>query len=396
MRILVLSDTFPNALDPWRGPYNRRQVECLAELCSVTVINPLPWVKLLSGTRYWGLTSDSDDVLEGIPLYHPTFWYLPVLGRNRTWRGVLSAARRALKKERKQPYDLILATFAYPHGLAACELARELGIPYVIKARGSDLHSLPKSGPRRERTMQAVQDAAAVVAVSRNLADIAVEMGAQASQVTVLPNGIDADVFDAIPRHEARGKLGLPLDREMILFVGSLSPVKGVDILLKAFDHVRRKRERMPLLTLLGSGPMRWTIERQLADAGLRDAVKLPGHRERNEVALWMNAANLLVLPSRNEGCPNVVLEALSCGTPVVASRVGAVPDLLGLEGGETVAPNDPEALAEAILRVLDRTWVRAMLRWKIKGRSWRENAEKLHSILMQSADTIHAGRTAS
>ena len=98
MNVLVLSDTFPNVLAPWRGPYNRRQIECLSKLCRVTVINPFPWPRLFMGRQCRALTNGPDNVLDGIPVYHPVFWYLPIIGRNATWRRVTSAAERALRK----------------------------------------------------------------------------------------------------------------------------------------------------------------------------------------------------------------------------------------------------------------------------------------------------------
>lgn len=385
MNCLVLSDTFPNRLEPWRGPYNRRQLECLSARCSITVINPIPLRRLLSGVGYWGLVSRPDHVLEGIPIHHPLFWYVPILGRGATWRGVLSAAERALRKGAAGEYDLVFATFAYPHGAAARALAKRLGIPYVVKARGSDLHAMPAQGGRRERTAAALHDAAAVVAVSGNLAEIAVELGAAPEKVHVLPNGIDAAAFRMLPRKEARERLGLPLDRKLLLFVGNLLVVKGLDVLMDAFIRLRSAEGAVgsdALLAVAGVGPMRRHIERCVSGAGLSAAVRLMGYLPRDEVVLWMNAADVLVLPSRNEGCPNVILEAFACGTPVVASDVGAVPNLVDAASGLRVEAGDPDALAHALGSALSRDWDRAGIRARVEGMSWQDNARTLLDIL--------------
>jgi glycosyltransferase involved in cell wall biosynthesis len=242
----VLADTFPSALDPWRGPYNRRQIECLAPLCGVTVIDPMPWPRLLRDWRAWALAARPDGVLDGMTIHHPVFWYLPALGRGRNWRGVVSAAERALKREPDARWDVILATFAYPHGLAAKRLAERMGVPYLIKARGSDLHSLPSSGARRELTAEAVRGAAGIVAVSRNLADIALQLGARPEGVRVLTNGIDAGAFPTLDRARARRELGLPENGKQVLFVGSLLPIKGIDVLMDAFLAMRETRRFSP------------------------------------------------------------------------------------------------------------------------------------------------------
>jgi len=387
LRCPVLADTFPSALEPWRGPYNRRQIECLARLCRVTAIDPMPWPRLLRGPRAWALAARPDGVLDGMTIHHPVFWYLPVLGRGWTWRGLASAAERALKREPGARWDAILATFAYPHGLAAKRLAERMGVPYLIKARGSDLHSLPASGARRELTAEALRGAAGVVAVSRNLADIALQLGAKPDGIRVLTNGIDAGAFQVLDRASARRELGLPESGKYVLFVGSLLPVKGIDVLVDAFLALRARNPALfaqAQLLIAGEGPKRSWVVRRVAEEGLGGSVKLLGQVGREKVARLMSATDLLALPSRNEGCPNVVLEALCCGTPVVAARVGAAPDLLDESCGIIVPPEDPAQFAAAMEQALAKSWDRAALRRRVEGMSWEANAAALHEMLLQ------------
>lgn len=397
MKCLIISDTFPNRFDPWAGPYNRRQVECLSKLCAVAVINPFPWTRLLTSAQARDLMSKPDDVLDGIPVLHPVFWHLPVLGRGFVWRAILAALRRALRGGTEAACDVILATFAYPHGYVARLLAEEKGVPYVVKVRGSDLHSLPPRGARRRLSGAALQGAAAVVAVSGNLAKIAVELGADPAKVHVVLNGVDAASFSTVPRGEARARLGLPVDGPVFLCVGHLLTVKGVDILVAAFEAITGMGTLSDGARLLfaGAGPMRRWIERRQDRGGLRDVIRLLGHVSREEVALYMNAADMLVLPSRNEGCPNVVLEALSCGTPVVASRVGAVPDLIDDSCGIIVEPERPDALGAAMIRALEKRWDRAAIRRRVEAMSWEANAGRLHAILQGAVEGLPANHVA-
>lgn len=381
MNVLVLSSVFPNAASPWRGPYNRRQIECLARHADVTVINPLPWTSLLTDRRLRSLRKGPDRVLDGIDLHHPVMWHVPLVGRDRMWKAVLSASRRVLAGEAVGDCDVILATFAYPLGPAAKQLADEMGVPYVVKARGSDLHQLPASGSRRRRTATALREAAGVVPVSSNLARIAEDLGARPERIHVLLNGVDFERFPMLPRREARDKLGVETDGPVVLFVGNLVPVKGVDALLDAMATGGSERFR---LAVAGDGELKGKLQRRASRAGLDGRVRFLGRISREDVALWMNAADVVALPSRDEGCPNVVLESLSCGTPVVASAVGAVPDLLDGCCGMTVAPGDAGGLGDALGAALERTWDRSAIRHRVEGMSWESNGRKLYEMLEQ------------
>ena len=390
MHVCVMADTFPSALDPWRGPYNRRQFECLARFCRVTAIAPLPWTEALSKPGVRQLARGVDHVLDDLPIYHPVLRYLPVIGRHRTWRGVLKAARRTIRRMPAPAFDLIVATFAYPHGLAAKHLAAELRIPYVVKVRGSDLHALPDRGRRRDLTSEALRSAAEIVAVSSNLAEIAADLGADGERIHVLTNGIDADHFTVMPREDARRELDIEPDRRVAFYVGNLLPVKGPDILLDALSPPGPLdlSSANGLLAIAGGGPMLRQLETRVLSGQAARTVRLLGRLSREAVALWMNAADCTVLPSRDEGCPNVVLESLACGTPVVASRVGAVPDLLDDACGIIVPPADARALGVAIADAWQRGWDREAIRAKVSGRSWEENAKALFDILERARST--------
>jgi glycosyltransferase involved in cell wall biosynthesis len=378
-RVLVLADTFPSRLRPWHGSYNRRQFECLAKLCPVTAIAPQPWPTALRSKERRLLARHVDHVLPDLPIYHPIFFYLPVIGRLGTWRGLARAARKALAMMPEREFDILVATFAYPHGLAAKRLAEEMEIPYVIKARGSDLHSLPHAGHRRKLAAEAIRGAARVIAVAPNLAEIAVDLGADPARVDVLLNGIDAERFKVIDRDEARARVDLRPEQKLAVSVGNLLPVKGVDVLCDAAQALDLE-QLDAVIVFAGSGPMADTVK-----ARKHDRLRLVGQLDREAVALWLNAADMLILASRNEGCPNVVLEALACGTPVVASRVGAVPELLDDACGLMAPPNDPKALADAIRRVWSRDWDRAAIRKRVENRSWAENARAFRDLLKKA-----------
>ncbi len=388
MNCLVISDTFPNRLEPWRGAYNRQQIAALARLCGVHVINPLPWIKVIgSGGMRRLLRTGSDDVIKGVSIAHPLHFYVPVLGRASLGSSVARAiGPDVMALARRGGFDVMLSTWAFPHGWATMRLAGVTERPFVIKLRGSDINALPERGRRRRLTAQALSAADGIVALSSELADAAVAMGAAPERVTVLHNGVDSERFRPEDRAEARERLGLPAGDRIVLFVGSLLPVKGPDVLLSAFGELLSAfgelADPQVRLVVAGDGPWAASLRRQATDLGIADRLSMIGHVPHTDLPALYSAADLLCVPSRSEGCPNVVLESLACGTPVVGSQVGAIPDLVTSDCGAVVPPDDPAALCAGLRQALDASWDRTQVRARAEGMTWADNARKLHAVL--------------
>jgi glycosyltransferase involved in cell wall biosynthesis len=247
--------------------------------------------------------------------------------------------------------DVVLASWAYPDGWAAVELAREAGLPVAVKVHGSDVLLLRRSSARYRRTVEALQRADCVIAVSRQLAGEVMALGIDPAKVSVVYNGIDRSLFFPADSDAARERLGVGSEEPLILSVGNLAAVKGPDILIEACDRLARRGVRFGCW-LIGQGAMKPSLERMIRERGLGEKIKLLGSRPLVELPDWYRAAAMLVLASRSEGLPNVVLEAMACGTHVVASRVGGVSEIAG-DGVILVMPGDPEALAAAIEQAL-------------------------------------------
>ncbi len=165
------------------------------------------------------------------------------------------------------------------------------------------------------------------------------------------------------------------------MFVGNLMPVKGVTYLLEAMKILLDKRKGLSL-TVVGDGTDRPMLEAKAAELGIRDFVNFVGARKHSDIPLWLNASDILCLPSLKEGCPNVVLEAMACGKPVVASRVGGVPEIIKSEDfGILVEPQNPGALAEALSLALDKAWKGSVIREEALKSTWPESAQKLREV---------------
>jgi glycosyltransferase involved in cell wall biosynthesis len=353
MRILTLTNLYPNPFHPTRATFNRQKIRLLATRLPVAVIAPILWTEEWAARRRGNppLPHGRRVTCDGITVDHPRYLYPPKVLRG--WYGhcfresVRPAFRRALAEFRP---DLVFAPWPYPDGWAAVRLGHRAGLPVVIKVHGSDILELSRY-PRRSRgTVEALRQADGIVAVSQDLEERVVALGADPDRVRVIYDGIDAELFHPGPRDAARARLARELDLRgpVILYVGNLVPVKGLEVLIDAFARLAGQGVDFTGL-LIGQGPLRSRLEDRVARLGLRDRVKLLGPRPHDRLPDWYRAADLFVLPSYSEGVPVVLLEAVACGTPFVASRVGGIPEIAHLGPSRLVPTGDAAALAQAI-----------------------------------------------
>jgi len=165
--------------------------------------------------------------------------------------------------------------------------------------------------------------------------------------------------------------LGLPHKR-VILSVGNLKPVKGFDLLIKAFKAVlTESRDKDLYLVIAGDGPLRRALERLISSLDLDEHVRLAGSVPNHELHLWYSAADIFCLASRHEGWPNVLLEALACGTPVVATAVGGIPEIIRSDTLGLLTRRSEEDLARTISRALRTSWQPSTLVRYAASRGW-------------------------
>jgi glycosyltransferase involved in cell wall biosynthesis len=358
MRILAITNLYPNPLQPHRGTFNRQQFRALAESHDVRVIAPIAWTDERAARKAFGseLPKDRRVACDGLVVDHPKYWFTPRVLRSCYGHFFRRSIERTFERALIEfSPELILSAWAYPDGWAAVELGRRAGLPVVVKVHGSDILTLANVPGRGKRTAEAMRNADGIVAVSRDLADKVVRMGADPGRVKVVYDGIDPGRFCPGSRSGARQCIGVQGDERIILFVGNLVLVKGVDVLVDACAELARRGERVRCF-IVGQGPLRGALEQQAARLGVGDRVTFVGPVLHAELPDWFRAADVFVLPSHSEGVPCVLLEAAACRTPFVASRVGGIPEIAGLNRGEMVDPGDAGALAAGIARVLTAT----------------------------------------
>jgi glycosyltransferase involved in cell wall biosynthesis len=219
-----------------------------------------------------------------------------------------------------------------------------------------------------------------MVCVSTDLGAIAKRLGATGNKIHVVRNGVDTSVFRYRERSAICNRLSIPKRSRLLLYVGCLTPTKGVTNLVDALAILTSGADDTWMLALAGKGHLEEELRRRATGRRIADKVRFLGALDRNQVAEWMNAADVLCLPSESEGCPNVVLEALSCGCPVVATAVGGVPELVGEPTGLLTSSNRPEVLAEAIQRACCIPWDRPANARRAR-RGWDDVARETYEI---------------
>jgi glycosyltransferase involved in cell wall biosynthesis len=299
----------------------------------------------------------------------------------------LSVRSHIARLRREFPFDAVMAAWAYPDAAAAAMIAAEYKCPLITRVMGSDINHLGRDPQTRPYVQAALRQSQRVIAVSEALREGVIDLGIPPERVTVLHNAVNGQRFVLRDRMEARAQLELPQERPIVCYVGRFGHEKGGDVLIEAMGRVKAAERCDVLLTMVGGGKLEAAWRAQVKALGVEDQVRFCGERSHDEVSLWVSGGDVLCLPSRREGCPNVVLEALASGRPVVASRVGGVPELLSESSGVMVPAEDPEALAGALLSALNRRWDPQALRDSVEYLSWDDVGRREWQIVAEAME---------
>jgi glycosyltransferase involved in cell wall biosynthesis len=356
MNVLFVSSLFPSASEPTWGVHNAQQVAALANRCTIVTIVAPTAVPLPSERHF------------GIEVVHPRFFHVPLLSR--PFNGWLFA--RAIGSiVRERSFDVVLVNWAYPDAHGVMQLADELQFPFATTVQGSDVNAFFESPTLKRIILRTLRASGAVFTRSEALRQRLAQEGIMAATVY---NGIDRDAFRPYDRLAACDSVNLTPERRRILFVGNLVPVKGPTILAKAFGSLADLADVD--LVFVGAG-------RESARINENGRTRLVGARLHRDMPKWMNACDVLCIPSLSEGLPNVALEAMACGLPVVASRVGGVPEIVEHGANGLLVPaGHPHALAAGLRDALTQSWDRWAIRRSTERFDWDRGARTVVSAL--------------
>jgi teichuronic acid biosynthesis glycosyltransferase TuaC len=379
IRQLTLTNLYPSAERPRHGIFVEQRLRRLTETGQVSTHIVVPCARAPRACapeegrseqrhgmqiRYTGFP-----VIRGLTtVFHPRLMF----------RGARHAVRAWMNEGAR--FDLVDGQFLYPDGVAAAHMARWLGLPLVLTARGSDVNLAMDERIAGRSIHWAIDRARAVIAVSSALGSAMIDRGVPPEKVFVIRNGVDLAMFSPVNKSEARSKTGLA--GQVLLSVGNLVPEKGHDLTIAALA-------RMPdaTLVLIGAGPEQGRLEKLASTLGVVGRIRFVGPVAQSELALWYSAADLTVLASTREGMPNVLLESLACGTPVVASRVGGTPEVVaGDVAGCLFDERNPDALAAACTDVLARGAGAAAVRQYAESLGWGPPVQSQLALLQRIA----------
>jgi teichuronic acid biosynthesis glycosyltransferase TuaC len=390
LRIAVVTPELPNREYPNRGGSVYQTLRRLCGHADLQALCPLPrYPARLRPKRFDYRESDLAYSLPDLPARYFEYPALPVV--TRPVNG-LTCAHYLEPHVRAFGADVILNFLLYPAGFAALSVGRKLQVPVVVGSIGSDLNAIPDP-MSRWLTRKTLHGASRVITKSEQLRSRVVEMGVDPRKTHVVMNGCDGDLFRMRDRQSARRELKLPSTAELVVFVGRLHRGKGVTELLNAVTMLAKQRPDLHL-AYVGDGPELGELRSKAITTEFAKRVHFPGACPAREVAQWLAASNLLALPSYAEGCPNVVIEALSCGRPVVATRVGALPELVDGSCGLLIPVGKVGALAKALDHALDRHWDEDLIARRFQ-RSWEQVAQEVLEICEATCSDSIAARAA-
>ena len=373
---------FPNACEPGLGSFVRARLQAMCGGAQVKAVAPLP---LIDYSRLFVPTPVGVQVprrrKDGrLEIFHPRWWYLPWGAAVNPVLLFVRLVQLVAEIRKEYPFDLIDSHFAFPDGIAAAILARRFKVPFSITLRGNEPMHAARSKATRTLMAWAFRRAACVITVSESLREVApIGMGANPKTARTIPNGVDHHIFYPRDRVSGRAQLGFEPGRRVIVSAGSLIERKGHHRVMEALVRLR----------IAEWTPIWWLWEARAGKATTRPRLRSCRPNWVSPIALtswdtwprngWpqsFSAADLFCLASSREGWPNVVHEAMACGTPVVATDVGGTPDMIPSPlYGSIVPAADQPALESALEEALRTTWDREAIRRWAHARSWEQVA---------------------
>lgn len=353
MKVLFVTSVYPSEHKPAAGVFHQTQADSLKELgIEVTVISPVPQTPRILGAVSKKYRDNYKQPKmynwNGIKVFRPR--YLAVPGQLK-WAQPHNRFAKAIKKiidENDMQFDIIHAHLAMPSGGAAKILSQQLNIPYVLTLHGSDVNVYPNYSDSALRVFrETVKSASEVIAVSEALAEKTRTLTGVSP--SVLPIGIDLEKFKGANLTEKdkvtyRKRLNLPINKIILVYVGRLVEEKGI---LELTEAVRKLDDRFCLL-LIGDGPL-------YEEVNMKEKIIKTGQLPNEKVREYMQASDIFVLPSYNEGMPTVIVEALSLKLPVISSDVGGIPEIFEEYEKLLIKAKSSEAIVERVLDYIEK-----------------------------------------
>lgn len=382
--LIVVTTFFPNSANPWRTIFVKNLVATMYLKRSLDVIAPVAFAPPLARWKRQRAVQSLERV-DNLDVFHPRYLAVPKLGILSPLTLAISILPTLQKIKAQRKNILIHAHCAYPDGVGAALVARYLGIKYVITAHGSDINVYAEKIGYRSVMRWAFAGAESIIAVSNALKTKIDQLCKSAAPKSFhIPcAGYDPNIFFPRDNVALRHEFGFEPTAKIVVFVGQLVAVKGVNLLIDAWLYLalQAKVKHGDAIIIIGDGPCRAALTKQ--SAALGPQVRFLGSQSQYEISRWIGASTLLCLPSHSEGTPNVIVEALASGRPVISTCVGGIPELVkDAVNGLLVPPNNHTALAAALSSGFSKDWDATSICRSVAGFSWSQIAERNLQVL--------------
>ena len=379
MKILTFSYCYPNHARPTWCVFVQQRMSPLASREELQICSPVPWFPGIK--RFRGDPGPCEENWNGMTVHRPRFFYFPGILKNYDARfyalGIYPWVKKFVRSWKPDIFDV---HFLWPDGVAVGLLAKALNVPYVITLCGK-IYECLKIPSQKKQCATALQNASAVISLSEHMAQEAINLGTPPQRIKIILNGVDKKRFHPRDKKTCRKELGLPVDSRIVVTVSHLGHRKGHHEVIKALaplpDDIK--------LVIVGGpaqGGTKETLRSVAREVGMEDRLILPGPQLHDKIPLYFCAADCSILASYREGCPNAVLESLACGTPVIASDVGAIRDMVPTPTvGRIVPPKDILAIRQALLEVLNSKWIPEEVSRASKVMSWEEVSYAIEDV---------------
>ncbi|MBW2976265.1 glycosyltransferase family 4 protein [Candidatus Woesearchaeota archaeon] len=395
IKVLVITHAFPTKYNPISAIFIPNQLQELKKYCDIKVMFPfayVPKIKFFNPYHRFSKIKEREKIY-GIEVYHPKYFMFPrILFLSKLLNILLVIEAFLSYNFSKKLVDKLMKDWnpdiAHMHGplgdgLIGIRIKKKYGKPLLLTVHGEDVTRYLKRMFSKTLTKITLKNSDAVICQSKFLENEIKKSGVRDKKFYVIPMGAKTGRFKPRDKEKVRKILRLPKDKKIILFVGHLYPRKGVTYLVRAMEEVVKKEKNI-LCCMIGKGDQEQLCKKMAAQLKLEPYIKFLGIKTNDEVALYMNACNVFVLPSLMEGLPAVLYEALSCGKPVVASAVAGIPELVTEDVGYLVKPKNPGDLSKKIILALNRKWDLKKLVKRGNEFSTESSAKKLFDLYNQ------------
>ena len=386
IRLLTFSTLYPSSVRPGHGIFVETRLRELVSSGEVEsrVVAPVPWF-FSTDSRFGEYArmarTPVQETHNGFEVHYPRYFLLPKVGMTIAPFTLAMGAKPAVKRliDAGYDFDVIDAHYYYPDGVAAAILARHFNKPFTVTARGSDINLISKHLIPRRLMGWASESASASIGVSAALTDAMRQLGMPAPRLRTMPNGVDMNLFRMHPQADARATLGWP-QGPTLLCVGNLVENKGHHLAIESLVHLSEFR-----LAISGEGPQRQALEQLARQLGVSSRLTFLGRVDQAQLAVCYSAADILVLPSSREGWPNVLLESMACGTPVVATRVGGIPEIVNSpQAGRLISARTTSSLVEGIQALWRGLPDKSEVRLIAQANSWQRTTDAQLALFNQ------------